>query len=104
MKKLVIAFALLVLSTVNSYAISCLENVKNVIVHSNGQVYFRSDTCSDNWCTFNWTDTHKIDRAYALLLLAKAAQIGIMFEWPALSSCASQNQVYASPDFIQTAY
>jgi hypothetical protein len=52
----VIAVLVLVLPCAAAHAyIACTENLKQVIVHQDGHVYFATDgTCANGWCMLNW--------------------------------------------------
>jgi hypothetical protein len=108
MKKKIITIlvtgVLLILSQTYAHAtVTCCEKITNVTVHSNGQIYFQTDqTCSANWCQLNWGyDAKLLDRGYAVILTAKTTGSTVAIEWPAIPNCTSQNQVYASPGFVQ---
>jgi len=78
----------------------CSENITNVILHVNGNVYFTTDkTCPSNWCQINWGTSSK--SAYATLLAARVTAKPVSFYWPDLTDCTQINVVYASPNYFQ---
>jgi hypothetical protein len=90
-------------STAASAYIGCTEQVTNVIMHSDGAVYFTTNqTCSNGWCQLAWTADAAI-KGYAMLLSAQAQGTPLTFAWDNLASCTSVNTVYASPDFMMLA-
>ena len=93
---------LLTLASVESYsAVSCGENVTSVILHSNGNVYFKTDqTCTNNWCQITWTGEGDKDRALSVLLTARATEKKITFYWQNINACSEQNVTYASPGYF----
>jgi len=98
--KAILSAGILFISS-QAYAVNCAEKVTNVIAHSNGQIYFQTDTtCAANWCQLYWSDAKMIDRAYAALLTALTTDKTVVFEWNSLTSCTSQNQVYAVPGYV----
>jgi type 1 fimbria pilin len=107
MKKTIISVLvvsiLLILSKTYAHAATCYEKITQVTVHSNGQIYFATDkTCLSYWCQLNWGyDAKLLDRGYAALLVAKTTGSTVLIEWSSLSDCTSQNQIYASPAFVQ---
>ncbi len=81
----------------------CTESIVNVILHTNGNIYFMTDkTCSGNWCQLNLKagDVPTNKNAYAMLLMAKAMSKPINFQWDTVTDCTQQNPVYASPAFM----
>ena len=75
----------------------CLETVTQVIMHSNGGVYFTTNATCPSWCQLNWSTADAISKGYAMLLSANAQGKQVNFDWPSLSNCTTQNATYASP-------
>lgn len=87
--------------SLSSAAASCEEVITSLVMHSNGQVYFKTDkTCTVDWCHLNWGDTDRINRGYAMLLAARSTERPVSFYWAGLSNCSSTNPAYASPDYF----
>jgi hypothetical protein len=81
--------------------IGCTETVTNIIMHSDGAVYFQTDqTCGATWCSLSWSSADMINKAYAMLLSAQAQSKKITFAWSNLPNCSTGNALYASPDFL----
>ena len=104
MKKIILAISAIaaISSSTSAFAgVECAENITQVILHANGQVYFKSDkTCTYNWCQVNWGTDEKNKSAYTLLLTAKVTAKPVAFWWENLSACTQSNVVYASPAYI----
>ena len=82
-------------------AADCYETINNLIVHSNGNVYFKTDqSCTGAWCQLNWSAT-ATKNGLATLMAAQAQGRKVLFTWPAITACTQQNATYASPDYIQ---
>jgi len=81
--------------------VGCAETVTQIIMHSNGNVYFTTNQTCANWCSLSFTTTDGNNRAYAMLLSANAQAKTIWFDWPNLTSCSQQNITYASPAFME---
>jgi hypothetical protein len=83
--------------------INCSEMITNVIVHTNGLVYFSSSlTCQVVWCQLPGTgDT--LSKGYAMLLAAQARGIPVGFGWSTIPDCSTQNVQFAMPDWLGTA-
>jgi hypothetical protein len=87
--------------TVAVAAASCAENIRSVILHANGNVYFLTDkTCNLSWCQINWGSEASNKNALAMLLLAKATSKPVSFYWSNLPSCNDSNPTYGSPDYM----
>ena len=70
----------LLAATFDVGAADCTETITNLIVHSNGNVYFKTDqTCTNNWCQLNWGAGTK--NGYAALLEAQATGRKVWFTW-----------------------
>ena len=96
----VLTLACLSMQSANA-GVSCSETVTNVIVHSNGAVYFQTDkTCAGAWCQISFASESANKNAYAMLLTARATGKPLSFAWANISACTASNVVYASPDFI----
>src|ERR1700742_358173 len=81
--------------------VTCTETVTGLIVHADGIVYFTTNqTCSAEWCSLTYSNATTATNAYALLMTATAQSKPLSFDWPALTSCASQNVAYATPYII----
>lgn len=81
----------------------CTESVVNVILHTNGKVYFMTDkTCSGNWCQLNLNggDISTNKNAYAMLMTAMAMAKPINFQWDTVTDCTQQNPTYSSPAYL----
>jgi hypothetical protein len=97
--KRLLALTLFAAATSSNAGVYCNENVSEVIVHANANVYFKTaQTCSGNWCQANWGTSSK--NAYAILLVAKTTGKRLQFYWPNLSACTQVNASLASPDSI----
>jgi hypothetical protein len=95
------AFAVLGWSSSVTASAQCIERITYVILHMNGDVYFRSDkTCTQSWCQIAWGSAEKNKNALAMLMLAKASSRSVEFYWPAIASCETANAAYASPDYM----
>lgn len=84
-------------------AVLCTESVVNVIVHTNGNIYFMTDkTCSGSWCQLNLAggDVAVNKSAYAMLLTAMTTAKPINFQWDVITDCTQQNAVYTSPAYL----
>ena len=82
-------------------ATDCYEIITNLVVHSNGNVYFKTDqSCTGAWCQLNWTAT-AVKNGLATMMAAQAQGRRVLITWTAITSCTQQNVVYASPDYIQ---
>lgn len=80
-------------------AASCNEGVLNIISHSNGNIYFTTDTTCPNWCMLSGNPSF-IKQSYAMLLTAQAANKKVTFAWPILTGCNERNEVYSMPDYM----
>lgn len=91
------SIALLCASLPSFAGVYCEEIVRSITVHTNGRIYFKSDTCSKNPCQLphNLPDVQKT--AFALLLSAKERNKPVTFYWPHLTSC-TENSVDAVPE------
>lgn len=98
--KLFYVAVLLFLSATANAAVECGESVIGIILHSNGTVYFRTNGTCNQWCQLTWSNADQLNRGYAMMLSAQAQSKPLFFYWPNISSCGTQNAVYASPDFI----
>jgi hypothetical protein len=81
----------------------CTESVINVIVHTNGNIYFMTDkTCSGNWCQLNLAagNASVNKSAYAMLMTAMTTSKPISFQWDVISDCTQQNAIYTSPAYM----
>jgi hypothetical protein len=78
----------------------CTENITNLFVHSNGNVYFTTTATCAGWCEISFATPAANNQAYAMLLTANAQGAPVTFDGPNLTSCPTQNQVYASPGWI----
>ncbi|WP_153067011.1 hypothetical protein [Steroidobacter cummioxidans] len=98
-KAFVVAAGLLVAS--NALAAKyCDERIESTILNANGNVYFKSASCHQNWCQVNWGDARN-KNALALLLTAQTTEKVVRFYWPDLTSCAQQNIALASPESME---
>ena len=87
-------------ATAQAY-IACTETVTNIIMHSDGIVYFQTDqTCGATWCSLSGSSADMINKAYAMLLSAQAQGKKVTFAWENLPNCSTGNALYASPDFM----
>jgi hypothetical protein len=94
--------ASLLLATAAARAdVGCGEMVTEVIMHSNGNVYFTTDQTCGGWCTISYATADANKMAYALLLSANAQAKRIWFDWPNLTNCSQQNQPYSVPAFME---
>ena len=80
--------------------VSCTENVTEVILHSNSNIYFKTDKTCPSWCQIGFTDNAQKGRAYGMLLSAATTKTNMRFNWLAIDSCDQTNETYASPDYI----
>jgi hypothetical protein len=67
---------------------------------ANGNVYFTTTGTCASWCEISFATPAANNQAYAMLLTANAQGASVTFDWPNLTSCSTQNQVYASPGWI----
>jgi hypothetical protein len=101
MTKIAIGLMAASISTLSVAGVTCTENIRSAILHSNGNVYFLSDqTCNAAWCQIDWGTSEKNKNALAMLLLAKATSKPISFYWTNLNSCSEANPVYTSPSYM----
>lgn len=104
MKRIIACLAVVLSSTFGGAAyadVNCAESVTNLIVHSNGNIYFQTNlTCSSNWCQLNWSNSNLVNQGYAMLLSAQISGKAIVFDWPNIASCGVQNIIYASPSYM----
>lgn len=92
---------LLLITSMYAGGVRCSERITNLILHSDGNVYFRSDdTCPSSWCKIAWGSEEKNTRAYSMLLTAVSSKKKVIFYWTKINSCYEKNKTYASPDFI----
>ena len=78
------------------------EYVDELIVHNNGNVYFKTTKSCPNWCLVNpnWSSEQK-DRAYAMLLAAYSSSKPLTLYWPQhTSNCQNQVAVYSIPELF----
>ena len=92
---------LIVFSATEAYAVKCTEKVTNVISHSNGGVYFQTDSTCEGWCQLVWGSNENINRGYSLLLTAKTTNSNVVFHWSGIPDCSSMNGDSASPDYMR---
>lgn len=82
-------------------SVDCEEKIVQLISHSNGQVYFMTDSvCTANWCQLAWTDASRVGKGYSMLLAAKSAERKVWFRWANLNSCSGGAPLYTSPDYM----
>lgn len=81
-------------------AVGCTEQITALIVHTDGYVYFETNETCHAWCQLNFSTAAANNNGYAMLLAAKTQGVSVTFDWPNISSCSTQNQTYASPDYM----
>jgi len=87
-KSLLLTGVLGVFSAAAHAYIGCTETVTNIIMHSDGVVYFQTDqTCGATWCSLSWSSADMINKAYAMLLSAQAQSKKVTFAWSNLPNC-----------------
>jgi hypothetical protein len=103
--RLAAAAALSLAASGASAVVTCRETVTEIIPHTNGGVFFKTDlTCTNYWCQLNWSSTTAINRALATMLAAQAQGKHLYITWQNLTACtAGANPVYASPDALDLA-
>ncbi|MEP0176626.1 MAG: hypothetical protein ABJH28_09220 [Paraglaciecola sp.] len=99
MKKTAILLTLFISSFCSHAAVSCKENILDLVVHNNGNVYFSTDNTCPNWCLADLGSEKNNDRAYALLLAARTKGEALMMRWD-LAACSENNASYAKPSYI----
>jgi len=99
--KIIFTAALLGAGSAAEANIECTENIVAVILHVNGNIYFQSDQTCGNWCQVNMGTDAMNKNVYAMLLSAKMGGRPLLFNWPNLASCSSQNATYAAPAYVQ---
>lgn len=81
-------------------AIQCYDTVTDVIVHSNGRVFFTTpNACSLAWCELAG-DTTFMTQGYAMLMVAKLKSKTLLIQWEGISSCDAKNIAFAIPEFM----
>lgn len=94
------AVATLLGATLPSFGATCDEMIRALTVHSNGRIYFKSDTCSKDPCLLSYANPDAQRAAYELMLSAKARNKPVVLEWPLLNSCG-ENSLNAIPESVQ---
>ena len=96
----VAAASLLCVAASTAFAdVWCTENIGDLKVYANGAVMFSTDkTCS--FCQIGGSTDAVVNRGYALLLAAKTTGKAVVFYWPNISDCGTQNQAYAVPTLM----
>lgn len=92
MKKITI-FTLMTLSMSSLSATDCSEKISSVILHENGEVYFKtSSTCTDTWCHINWSTTDAKNRACSSMLTARTTDRPMTFTGLTLTAAQTKMQ------------
>jgi hypothetical protein len=90
-----------ILGSAGAYAdVVCNETVTMIYMHSNGNAYFTTNSTCISWCEVSFATPAANTQAYAMLLSANAQGKALFFDWPNLTSCATQNQTYAVPGWV----
>ena len=90
----------------NVYATNCPDKITDVVVHSNGNIYFNTqNVCSAHWCvlgTEKWNTSDKIKAGLSILLAANAAKQDVVIEWDSadVPDCSTVVSDYATPGFL----
>lgn len=79
----------------------CSEKITAVILHQNGNVYFKTNkVCSSFWCQIKYPEGDALNRTYSLLLAARTSDKNIQFYWGNLNNCEEKASVYESPKYL----
>jgi hypothetical protein len=97
LRKSAAAITLLCASLPSVAGVYCDEIVRSLIVHTNGRIYFKSDTCSKNPCQLPNHLPEVQKAAFALMLSAKETNKPVTLYWPHLTSC-TENSGDAIPE------
>jgi D-alanyl-D-alanine carboxypeptidase len=74
-------FFLTIASAQASAAADCKEQIKDLVVHSNGNIYFSTNLTCPTWCQLDMGSEKQTDRAYSMLLAARVKGEELMFRW-----------------------
>lgn len=90
--------ALMIMSSTAGAAAYCTERLTNLIVKTDGAVYFTTNSTCPNWCQLNFSAGAAKSQGYAMLLAAMSTDRDVRFYWLNISSCSSINATNSSPD------
>lgn len=97
----ILFLVLLIFPVVSKAGVHCEEEITQVILHKNNNLYFRSsETCPKNWCQVKWSGEGDRDRVFSMFLTAKVASKKLVLYWESLDSCDVENPTYSSPGYI----
>jgi hypothetical protein len=94
------ALAIILAAPPATAAVQCYDTVTDVVVHSNGRIFFTTaNACSLAWCELKG-DAIFVNGGYAMLMTAKIKNKTVYFQWDILGSCDAKNPAYTIPDFM----
>ncbi|SFJ21984.1 hypothetical protein [Caulobacter sp. UNC279MFTsu5.1] len=101
-KKLLLGAVALMLSATTAHAAQyCWSEKINQVVLVGDNIYFSTDQSCLSWCSVptTWSAGAR-DRAYSMLLTAKASNRPLSFYWSTAATACASLPAYSSPDQI----
>lgn len=95
-------FFCLAISSIQVFAAAdCKEQIEDLVIHNNGNIYFSTNLTCPHWCQLDMGGEKQTDRAYSMLLAARVKGEGLMFRWnSAITSCSQDNPRYTKPTYV----
>jgi hypothetical protein len=100
-KKLLLAFVALMLPAAAHAAQYCWSEKIDQVVLLGDNIYFSTDKSCPTWCSVStgWSAEAR-NRAYSMLLTAKAANRPLSFYWSTAATACAVMPAYSFPDQI----